>query len=51
MLQLNRNGEGKGKMSLATKITADRTRQSIVLEDYRTQPILLNNVRRQIKTP
>lgn len=49
-LHLNRNGEGEGKMSLATKITADRTRETIVLEDYGTQPILLNNVRRQSKT-
>lgn len=49
-LHLNRNGEGEGKMSLATKITVDRTRQTIILEDYGTQPILLNNVRRQTKT-
>lgn len=33
-LHLNGNGEGKGKVSLATMITADRTRQSIALEDY-----------------
>ena len=46
-LHLNRNGEGEGKMSLATKITADRTRQTIILEDYGTQPIQLNNVRRE----
>ena len=45
-LRLNRNGEGEGKMSLATKITADRHGDRVVLENYSAQPVLLNSVRR-----
>lgn len=43
-LQLNRDGEGEGKMSLATRITAKGNR--VVLENYSAQPVLLNKVRR-----
>lgn len=45
-LHLNRNGEGEGKMSLATRITADRHGDRVVLENYSAQPVLLNRVRR-----
>jgi hypothetical protein len=46
-LRLNRDGEGEGKMSLATKITADKNSNTIVLENYDIQPVLLQSVRRQ----
>ena len=46
-LHLNSNGEGEGKMSLATKITADSESKTIVLENYGTQPVMLESVRRQ----
>jgi hypothetical protein len=49
-LRMNRNGEGEGKMSLATKITADKEQKLIVLENYATQPVLLQSVRREMKT-
>jgi hypothetical protein len=45
-LRLNRDGLGEGKMSIATKITMDQEHQQIELENYGTQPVLLNNVRR-----
>ena len=48
-LHMNRDGTGEGKMSIATKITANKERQTIVLENYGTQPVLLNNVRREAK--
>jgi hypothetical protein len=44
-LRMNRDGEGEGKLSLATKITADSDHKTIVLEDYGTQPVLLQHVR------
>jgi hypothetical protein len=34
-------------MSLATQITADKENKLIVLENYGTQPVLLNDVRRE----
>jgi hypothetical protein len=46
-LRLNADGEGEGKMSLATKITEDRDKQIITLENYEIQPVLLQSVRRE----
>jgi hypothetical protein len=46
-LRMNRDGEGEGKLSLATKITADSDRKTIILEDYTIQPVLLQHVRRE----
>ena len=46
-LHLNGDGEGEGKMSIATKITADKENQIITLENYGTQPVLLQSVKRQ----
>ena len=46
-LRLNREGEGEGKMSIATKIIADKEHNTITLENYQTSPVLLNNVRRE----
>jgi hypothetical protein len=49
-LHINGNGEGEGKMSLATKIIPDKESRTIVLENYATQPVLLESVRRQVKS-
>jgi len=46
-LHINRDGEGEGKMSIATKITAERESNTIVLENYGTQPVLLQSVKRE----
>ncbi|HJZ77815.1 MAG TPA: hypothetical protein VKE51_39070 [Vicinamibacterales bacterium] len=46
-LRLNSDGEGEGKMSLATKIIADKENNIVTLENYGTQPVLLNNIRRE----
>jgi len=45
-LRLNGEGEGEGKMSLATKVIYDRERNSVTLENYELQPVLLTNVKR-----
>jgi hypothetical protein len=47
-LRINRRGEGEGKMSIATKIVADKKNNAIVLENYGTQPVMLNQVTRQL---
>jgi hypothetical protein len=44
-LRLNRDGEGEGKMSLATKIIADDRTNLVTLENYDTQPVTLKNVK------
>ena len=46
-LRINRHGEGEGKMSIATRIIADKKNNAIVLENYGTQPVMLNLVKRQ----
>src|SRR5262249_25594748 len=46
-LHINANGGGEGKLSLATKITADAENKIVVLEDYANQPVLLTSVKRE----
>ena len=46
-LHLNPDGEGEGKISVATKITADKENKIVTLENYATQPILLQSVKRE----
>ena len=48
-LHMRPDGTGEGKMSIAAKITIDKKRQTVVLENYGTQPVRLNNVRREPK--
>ena len=45
-LQLNRAGEGEGRMSLATKVILDKKKNRITLENFELQPVLLTQVRR-----
>ncbi len=49
-LHLNRDGEGEGKMSVATKIIADKDNNVVTLENYDIQPVLLTNIRREKAT-
>ena len=49
-LHLNAGGEGEGKLSIATKIAADKESKTIVLEDYANQPVLLTSVKREKHT-
>jgi len=46
-LRLNGDGHGEGKMSLATKVIADKKNNEVVLENWGTQPVLLKDVRRE----
>lgn len=46
-LRIAPNGEGEGKLSLATKIIPDKESGTIVLEDYGTQPVLLMAVKKE----
>jgi hypothetical protein len=46
-IRLNRDGEGEGKMSIATKVIYDKKDNMISLEDFQTSPVQLTNVRRE----
>ena len=46
-LRLNADGEGEGKLSIATKITADPEHNIVTLENWDTTPVRLTNVKRE----
>jgi hypothetical protein len=46
-LNLNRDGEGEGTMSIAAKLTADKETKTIVLENFGIQPVQLLAVKRE----
>ena len=50
-MRIGPDGTGEGKLSLATRIVAEKDTNLIVLENYGTQPVLLTSVRREpVKT-
>jgi hypothetical protein len=44
-LHLDREGEGQGKLSIATRVIPSRDGGSVMLENYAAQPVQLNNVK------
>ena len=46
-LHINANGEGEGKMSYATRVTADAESNTVVLENWGISPVLLQGVHRE----
>jgi hypothetical protein len=49
-LHMNKDGEGEGKLSLATKIIADKENGIVTLENYASQPVLLTSVKQERKS-
>jgi len=41
-IQLNKNGEGEGRMAWSTKIDFDKKKNNIEIENYASEPIRLN---------
>jgi len=46
-LRLDGDGRGEGKMSIATRVLADKKNNTVVLENWGTQPVMLKDVRRE----
>jgi hypothetical protein len=44
-MHLDQKGEGEGKITVATKITADPKSRHIILENYGSQPVRLSKVK------
>jgi hypothetical protein len=44
-LRLDPSGEGEGRITVATKITANPANNHITLENYGSQPVRLTEVR------
>jgi hypothetical protein len=49
-IRVDKNGEGQGKMAVATKISFDKKKNAIELENYASEPVRLNNVKVKVKT-
>lgn len=49
-IRVDKEGRGQGKMAVATKITFDKEKNQIVLENYSSEPVRLNNVRVNVKS-
>lgn len=43
-IRLNKNNEGEGKMAVGTKITFDKKRNTVELENYASEPVRLSKV-------
>lgn len=46
-LHIDKDGEGEGRASVATKITWNKKENHLELENYASQPVMLNKVRKQ----
>jgi hypothetical protein len=44
-IRLGTDGKGEGKMAVATKIEFDKKKQQLVLENYSSEPVRLNEVK------
>jgi hypothetical protein len=49
-IRVGKNGEGQGKMAVATKISFDKKKNVIELENYSSEPVRLNNVKIKPRT-
>lgn len=48
-IRVDKNGEGQGKMAVATKITFDKKKNQIELENYSSEPVRLNEVKVKVR--
>ena len=46
-MQLGADGEGRGTMSVATRVLPDKEKKIITLENFGTSPVLLQSVKRE----
>ena len=49
-IRVDKSGEGQGKMAVATKISFDKKKNVIELENYSSEPVRLNNVKVKPRT-
>lgn len=44
-IHLNKDGEGEGRMAYMTKISFDKKKNQVELENYSSEPVRLNNIK------
>ncbi len=48
-MRFDADGKGQGKMAYATKITFDKKKNNVELENYSSEPVRLNNLQLEVK--
>ena len=48
-IRVDKDGKGQGKMAVATKISFDKEKKVLELENYSSEPVRLNNVKVSVK--
>ena len=48
-IRVDKDGQGQGKMAVATKISFDKKKNAIELENYGSEPVRLNNLKVKVK--
>jgi hypothetical protein len=49
-IRVDREGKGEGKMAVATKISFDKKKNQIELENYSSEPVRLNSLTARVKS-
>jgi hypothetical protein len=49
-LRVNKAGEGEGRMAVATKIDFNKSKNTIELENYSSEPVRLNQLKVKVRT-
>jgi hypothetical protein len=49
-IRVDKSGEGQGKMAVATKISFDKKKNQVELENYASEPVRLNNVKVKVRS-
>ena len=49
-MRVNKDGEGEGKMAVATKVTFDKKEKRVELENYSSEPVRLNALKVKVKS-
>ena len=48
-IHVNKDGKGQGKMAVATRITFDKKKNTVELENYASEPVRLNEVTLKVR--
>jgi hypothetical protein len=49
-MRIDKNGNGEGKLAIATMIDFDKKKKQITLENYSSEPVRLNNIKVKVKS-
>ena len=47
VMDVDEEGKGEGQLAMAVQLQVDHEKKTLVIENYGTEPVRLNNVRRR----